>query len=232
MFPVEIMKMYPLTAEAESLLSERALSTSHRESRSAGDFLPDCAASFVFLHLDFWGAAPMSHLGQSTWNHKTRMQNSFSMHASIIDRLDHYKLTSRREKGEFFNRNVFPALSFQDWMSQTRASSRLRGSSLTGMPSALRTSSERLSSTGIRPPSWKGQHSRLTIEAQPNQVWFKLEYASPGELQLPEANSWPCQWHPAAVDSWADKQGCSPLPAEQLRVFPCCDVAWGEETQA
>lgn len=47
------MKMEPLTAEAESLLSERALSTSHRDSRPVGDFLPDCAASLVFLHLDF-----------------------------------------------------------------------------------------------------------------------------------------------------------------------------------
>lgn len=66
-FPAENTgKLWPLTAEAESLLSERALSTSHRESRPVGDFLPDCAASLVFLHLDFAGTVPMSHLGQST----------------------------------------------------------------------------------------------------------------------------------------------------------------------
>lgn len=42
-----------LTAEAESLLSERALSTSHSESSFVEGFLLICVASLAFLDLDF-----------------------------------------------------------------------------------------------------------------------------------------------------------------------------------
>lgn len=92
LFLWEKIKSTSLTAEAESLLSERALSTSHRDSSFVEDFLMICVVSFAFLDLDFWFPVPTSHLGQSTWKHKCNTlifgpNNSFKMGTHSIMRL-------------------------------------------------------------------------------------------------------------------------------------------------
>lgn len=146
--------------------------------------------------------------------------------------------TSRREWDEFLNRNVLAALSFQACTSDTKLSSRVKGSNVTGILLALDTSSERVARTGIRPPTCRKNMFKLEYFRQKGEIypttWLILQsqikmWIGPEEHLLLLSTPWPC-WHTLwAVDNWVGMLGCHPLPVWLPQESQCYDEVWNEE---